>query len=222
MPRWISCWRRAVTAAYKERDPMTKKTTTTRTARVRRNTTETQISIDLNIDGRGSSTIETGMPFLNHMLELFARHALIDLKLKAVGDLEVDYHHTVEDVGLALGSAIDKALGTRKGIVRYGAAYVPMDETLGRVVVDLGGRPYLVSHMACRKKKILEFELALLQEFFQAFVVQARMNLHIEQFYGSEPHHAWESVFKAWARAMRTACAIDPRESSVPSSTGRI
>jgi imidazoleglycerol-phosphate dehydratase len=201
---------------------MKKQTNKNRTAGIRRNTSETQISININIDGTGKHQIETGMPFLNHMLELFARHSLIDLKLKAVGDLDVDYHHTVEDVGLALGSAIDKALGSRKGIVRYGASYIPMDECLARVVVDLGGRPYLVTKMACKKKKILEFELSLLQEFFQAFVVQSRMNLHIEQFYGIEAHHAWEAVFKGWARAMRTACTIDPRETNVPSSKGKI
>ncbi len=193
-----------------------------RTAGIKRNTSETQIAININIDGSGKYQIDTGMPFFNHMLELFSRHSLIDLKLKAVGDLDVDYHHTVEDIGLALGSAIDKALGDRKGIVRYGTSYIPMDECLARVVVDLGGRPYLVSHIACKKKKILEFELSLLQEFFQAFVVQARMNLHIEQFYGAEPHHAWEAVFKGLARAMRTACAIDPREVNVPSSKGKI
>jgi len=193
-----------------------------RTATVRRNTSETQIRVQLDLDGRGASEIDTGMPFFNHMLELFARHALIDLQLRAAGDLDVDYHHTVEDTGLALGGAIDKALGDRKGIRRYGCAYVPMDEALSRVVADLGGRPYLVSTMACRKKKILEFELALLGEFFQAFVVQARMNLHIEQFYGAEAHHAWESVFKAWARAMRMACERDPRETGLPSSKGKI
>lgn len=201
---------------------MKKQINKNRISRIKRDTSETQISLNLNIDGTGKHDIETGMPFLNHMLELFSRHSLIDLKLKAVGDLDVDYHHTVEDVGLALGSAIDKALGSRKGIVRYGASYIPMDECLARVVVDLGGRPYLVSKMACKKKKILEFELSLLQEFFQAFVVQSRMNLHIEQFYGAEAHHAWEAVFKGWARAMRTACTIDPREKNIPSSKGKI
>lgn len=193
-----------------------------RTAAVRRNTKETKIAVEVNLDGSGKCAVKTGIPFLDHMLELFARHALIDIKLKASGDLAVDYHHTVEDIGIALGEAIDKALGTRRGIVRYGCSCVPMDESLSRAVVDLGGRPYLVCQMACRKKKILEFELVLLREFLRAFVVQARMNLHIEQCYGSEAHHAWESVFKAWARAMRTACARDPRDKSVPSSKGRI
>jgi imidazoleglycerol-phosphate dehydratase len=193
-----------------------------RTAAIERNTRETQISLELNLDGSGKSTIETGIPFLNHMLELFSRHSLIDLKLQASGDLDVDYHHLVEDVGLALGTAIDKALGERKGIRRYGFFYVPMDEALCRVVVDLGGRPYLVKNMACKKRKLMEFELALFTDFFQAFVVQARMNLHIDQMLGQEAHHAYEGVFKALARAMRMACEADPRDSGIPSSKGRI
>ena len=194
----------------------------TRTAKVCRNTRETKISVDIDIDGTGINSVETGLPFLNHMLELFSRHSLIDLKLKASGDLEVDYHHTVEDIGLTLGTAIDKALGARRGIGRYGSSYVPMDECLSRVVVDLGGRPYLVSDIACRKRKILDFQLSLLHEFFQAFVVQGRLNLHIAQFYGNEPHHAWEAVFKAFARAMRMACEKDPRDKGIPSSKGTI
>ncbi len=193
-----------------------------RTASEIRNTRETQISIEVNLDGTGVYAIETGMPFLNHMLELFSRHSLIDLQLKATGDLAVDYHHTVEDVGLALGTAIDRALGDRKGIRRYGFFYIPMDEALCRVVVDLGGRPFLVKHMACKKEKLLDFELALFDDFFQAFVVQARMNLHIEQILGQEAHHAYESVFKALARAMRMALEADPRDAGIPSSKGRI
>jgi imidazoleglycerol-phosphate dehydratase len=193
-----------------------------RTASVERNTRETQISLSLNLDGSGKYSVETGIPFLNHMLELFSRHSLIDLDLKANGDLDVDYHHLVEDVGLALGTAIDKALADRKGIRRYGFFYVPMDEALCRVVVDLGGRPYLVKNMACKKRKLMEFELALFTDFFQAFVVQARMNLHIDQLLGQEAHHAYEGVFKALARAMRMACAADPRDSGIPSSKGRI
>jgi len=187
-----------------------------------RETRETQIRIELNLDGAGIYTVDTGLPFLNHMLELFSRHSLIDLQLKATGDLDVDYHHTVEDVGLALGTAIDRALGDRRGIRRYGFFYIPMDEALCRVVVDLGGRPYLVKNMACRKRKLLDFELALFDDFFQAFVVQARMNLHIEQLLGQEAHHAYESVFKALARAMRMALEADPRDAGIPSSKGRI
>lgn len=187
-----------------------------------RETRETQIRIELNLDGVGIYTVETGLPFLNHMLELFSRHSLIDLQLKATGDLDVDYHHTVEDVGLALGTAIDRALGERRGIRRYGFFYIPMDEALCRVVVDLGGRPYLVKNMACKKRKLLDFELALFDDFFQAFVIQARMNLHIEQLLGQEAHHAYESVFKALARAMRMALEADPRDAGIPSSKGRI
>lgn len=193
-----------------------------RTAEIARKTRETDIAIDLNLDGAGKAAIATGLPFMDHMLELLARHGLIDLRLEAKGDLAVDYHHTVEDIGLVLGSTLDKALGTRKGIRRYGAAWVPMDEALSRVVVDLGGRPYLVMNMACRKRKILDFDLSLFGDFFQALTVQARMNLHIEQSYGQEAHHAYESVFKALGRALRTACALDPRETGVPSSKGTL
>jgi len=189
---------------------------------VTRNTRETQISVDVNLDGSGLYSVQTGIPFLSHMLELFSRHALIDLKLKASGDLDVDYHHTVEDIGLALGTAIDQALGDRKGIRRYGSSYIPMDESLSRVVVDLGGRPYLVKQMVCKKRKLLEFELSLFDDFFQAFVVQTRMNLHIEQMLGQEAHHAYESVFKAFAKAMRMATESDPRDAGIPSSKGRI
>jgi len=193
-----------------------------RKARVARKTRETDIVVEINLDGTGVNAISTGLPFMDHMLELLSRHSLIDLKLRAKGDLEVDYHHTVEDIGLALGTALDKALGSRRGIRRYGSFYVPMDEALSRVVIDLGGRPYLVKQMACRKRKILEFDLSLFDEFLQALVVQGRMNLHIEQSYGAEAHHAYESVFKALARALRTACEPDARDKRVPSSKGKI
>lgn len=191
-----------------------------RKAIVVRNTRETQIRVELDVDGNGQYEIETGLPFFNHMLELFAKHALFDLKLKATGDLAVDHHHTVEDVGLALGDALNQALGDRKGIERYGFSLMPMDETLSRVALDLGGRPYLVREMANKKKKILDFELSLLGEFLRAFVTQARMNLHIHQLYGTDAHHAHESVFKGMARAMKTACKRDPRVKGVPSSKG--
>lgn len=193
-----------------------------RTAIVERNTRETQIKIELNIDGEANYEISTGIGFMNHMLELFAKHSMIDLKLKATGDLDVDYHHTVEDIGLALGQAFDKALGDRKGIKRYGFFYMPMDECLSRVALDLGGRPWLVEKYACKKQKIRDFDLSLIHEFFQAFVVQARMNLHINQEYGTEAHHAYESVFKGFARAMRVAMEDDPREKGVPSSKGTV
>ncbi len=189
---------------------------------LQRKTRETRIQVRLNLDGAGRAEIDTGLPFLNHMLELLARHALIDLALRARGDLAVDDHHTVEDIGLSLGTAFDRALGARRGIARYGSAYVPMDEALSRVVVDLGGRPFLVYQLALRRWKIRTFDGKLIEEFLRAFCVQARMNLHVAQLYGAEPHHAFESVFKGLARALRMAAAIDPRERGVPSSKGSL
>jgi imidazoleglycerol-phosphate dehydratase len=193
-----------------------------RKATVVRKTKETDITIALNLDGAGACAIRTGMPFLDHMLELLARHWLVDLKVAARGDLHVDYHHTVEDLGLVLGSALDQALGDRRGIARYGWCLLPMDETLAQVAVDLGGRPYVVFAMANKARKIRDFDLSLLGEFLRAFVTQARMNLHAQQLYGKDPHHAYESIFKGLARALRMACAHDPREKGLPSSKGRI
>lgn len=193
---------------------------TSRATTLERNTRETQIRVELDVDGTGRYTIDTGVPFFNHMLELFAKHSLFDLNLKATGDLDVDDHHTVEDVGLALGDALNAALGDRKGIERYGFALLPMDETLARVALDLGGRPYLVMEMATRRKFIRTFDLGLLEEFMRAFSTQARMNLHIAQLYGKDPHHAYESVFKGLARALRMAVRTNPREPGIPSSKG--
>ncbi len=194
----------------------------TRTACITRATRETQIKIRLTLDGRGCFDIDTGLPFLNHMLELFARHALVNLRLRARGDLDVDYHHTVEDLGLCLGQALDTALGNRRGIRRYGCATIPIDDALSRVVVDLGGRPYLVYAVANKRRKIMAFDVTLIEEFLRAFCVQARMNLHVAQLYGREPHHAYESVFKALARALREAVALDARETGIPSSKGKL
>ncbi|NCC52512.1 MAG: imidazoleglycerol-phosphate dehydratase HisB [Spartobacteria bacterium] len=187
-----------------------------------RKTRETDISLELTIDGEGACSIETGVPFFNHMLELFAKHSLMDVQLKATGDIDVDYHHTVEDVGLVLGETLNEALGDRVGITRYGWCMLPMDETMSRVALDLGGRPFLVYEITNRTKKIRDFELGLFEEFFRAFTVQGRMNLHIAQLYGKDPHHAYESVFKGVARALRMACAPDPRVKGVPSSKGAI
>ncbi|MBI2437296.1 MAG: imidazoleglycerol-phosphate dehydratase HisB [Lentisphaerae bacterium] len=193
-----------------------------RKAHVKRATRETQIEVMLNLDGRGRNDVATGVPFLNHMLELFSRHALIDLRVRARGDLAVDAHHTVEDLGLCLGQALDQALGDRRGIRRYGCAVIPMDDALSRVVVDLGGRPYLVYQVANKRRKIMNFDVSLIEDFLQAFSVQARMNLHVAQLYGREPHHAYESVFKALARALRQAAERDPRETGIPSSKGML
>lgn len=193
-----------------------------RTAEIERNTRETQIRVKINIDGTGCHSISTGIPFLNHMMEIFARHSLIDLEIKAVGDLDVDDHHTVEDLGLVLGSCIDQALGERKGIRRYGFALLPMDESLCQVALDLGGRPYMVFNVNNERKSIKSFDVRLVEEFFRALMTQARMNLHINHIYGDEVHHVYESVFKAFARSMRMAVEIDPRESGVPSSKGVI
>jgi imidazoleglycerol-phosphate dehydratase len=193
-----------------------------RVAEVKRKTSETDIRIRINIDGTGKSRIDTGMPFFDHMLESFSKHSLIDMTVAAKGDLAVDYHHTVEDIGLCIGEALDKALGDRSGIVRYGSSLLPMDDALSRVAVDLGGRPYLVYEVANRKRKIGDFDLGLVGEFMQSLCVQARINLHVAQLYGKEAHHAYESMFKALAKALLMACTRDPRVKGLPSSKGKI
>lgn len=195
---------------------------TARRASQHRQTRETDIAITLDLDGSGRCVIETGIPFMNHMLELFARHALVDLDVKATGDVAVDYHHTVEDLGLVLGACLDQALGDHRGIRRYGSCLLPMDESLSQVAVDLGGRPFLVYRIACRKKKIRDFDVKLIEEFLRAFVVQARLNLHVAHLYGDEVHHAYESIFKGLARALRQAVEPDPRERGIPSSKGTL
>ncbi len=194
----------------------------TRSVSHKRKTAETDIVIELNLDGEGVYRNKTGIPFLDHMLDLLAKHALLDLRVQAKGDLEVDYHHTVEDVGLALGEALNAALGDRKGINRYGWALLPMDEALCQVAMDLGGRPYLVYQLATKKRKIRDFDVDLMEEFFRGFVTQGRMNLHIHQLYGQEPHHALEAVFKGVAKALLMATTRNPRVKGVPSSKGTL
>ncbi len=191
-----------------------------RKAEGHRKTGETDIRVRLVLDGSGQANIATGLPFMDHMLELFAKHSLCDLHVAAAGDLEVDYHHTVEDLGLTLGDALNRALGDRSGIRRYGWCLLPMDDALSRVALDLGGRPFLVFETANRRRKIMDFDLGLIREFFQAFVVQARMNLHVVQLYGRDPHHAYESIFKGVARACGMSWEKDPRVGGIPSSKG--
>ncbi len=191
-----------------------------RIATLNRKTRETDIALRLNLDGTGAYSIDTGIGFFDHMLELFSRHALIDLDLRCVGDLRVDYHHTVEDVGLALGTALDQALGDRRGIRRYGFFMLPMDDARADVAVDLGGRPFLVWKIAHPERLIRDFNVQLLEEFMRALCVNARMNLHVVQPYGAEVHHAYEAVFKGLARAMRMAVEPDPRDHGIPSSKG--
>ena len=187
-----------------------------------RNTRETQISVRLNLDGHGVASVNTGVPFLNHMLELLARHSLCDFQIKAKGDLEVDYHHLVEDLGIALGGAIRQALGDKKGICRYGFAIVPMDECLVRVALDFSGRPYIVYRVKSIKKRIRDFDIALIKEFMQGFANAAQCNLHIELLYGEEPHHIIEAVFKGLAKALDTAKSHDPRVKGIPSTKGKL
>jgi imidazoleglycerol-phosphate dehydratase len=218
----------------------------TRRAELRRTTKETRIAVRLNIDGAGKSSIETGIPFFDHMLTLFARHAVVNLKLSCRGDLEVDAHHTVEDCGIALGQAFSQALGDKKGIRRYGAgfsplnpftgeAYVPMDECLARCVIDFSGRPYLVwrglNEFACKSVSKAEkrqdmssaFRFGLAREFFQGFANEARCNLHVELLYGDEPHHIAEALFKAFAKAVDAACLRDPRMAGqLPTTKGKL
>jgi imidazoleglycerol-phosphate dehydratase len=216
-----------------------------RQAQIKRETKETQIQLKLNIDGTGKSSIKTGVPFFDHMLTLFAKHATVDLGLRCNGDLEVDAHHTVEDCGIALGQAFLKALGDKKGICRYGngfdprnpftgEAYVPMDETLGRCVIDFSGRSYLVwrglDQFSFKVAKLEQqqdmssaFRFGLAREFFQGFANEARCNLHLELLYGEEPHHVVECLFKAFARAVDAACQRDPRiEGQLPSTKGKL
>jgi len=193
-----------------------------RTSLVERKTKETDITIQLNLDGEGKTAIDTGIPFFDHMLELFGRHGLFDLKVRARGDLDVDYHHTVEDLGICLGQAFLKALGEKRGISRYGSATVPMDEALAAVTVDLGGRSFLVYRPKIRRIKIGDFNVGLFREFFRAFTAEARLALHINVFYGDDVHHVVEAVFKGWGRAMRAAAELDPRVKGVPSTKGKL
>jgi imidazoleglycerol-phosphate dehydratase len=219
---------------------------TTRVAKLKRVTGETQIAVELNLDGKGKSSIRTGIPFFDHMLTLFAKHATVDLKLKCKGDLPVDAHHTVEDCGIALGQAFAQALGEKRGLRRYGAgfspknpftgeAYLPMDECLARCVIDFSGRPYLVwrglNDFAQKKISKPErtqdassaFRFGLAREFFQGFTNEARCNLHLELLYGDEPHHIVEALFKAFARATDFACQRDPRiAGQIPSTKGKL
>lgn len=187
-----------------------------------RTTKETQIKLSLELDGSGEGTVRTGIGFFDHMLELFMKHANVDLTVEAQGDIQVDYHHTVEDVGLVLGRAINEALGDRKGLVRYGFASVPMDESLCETSIDLGGRPFLVMSCPVKHMMVKDFEVKLLEEFFRAVSVEARANIHLRQIYGDEAHHICEAFFKSFARALRAAVKIDPSEKGVPSSKGMI
>ena len=193
-----------------------------RRSRIDRKTSETALSVELDIDGKGRSTIETKIPFFDHMLNLFTRHSLVDLTLKADGDIEVDFHHTVEDTGIALGQAFSKALGDKRGIRRYGFSYVPMDETLVRVVVDFSGRPFLEYRAPQRVDAIGHFPFQLVEEFLRGFAVHAALNLHVEILYGRDAHHMAEAVFKALAKAVDAACQIDPRVEGIPSTKGTL
>ncbi|MEK6562778.1 MAG: imidazoleglycerol-phosphate dehydratase HisB [Candidatus Binatota bacterium] len=193
-----------------------------RTAKASRKTKETEIAVELDLDGSGTAEIETGIPFFNHMLEIFARHGLFDLKLHAKGDIEVDFHHTVEDVGLAMGQAFKEALRDKQGICRFGEASVPLDETLAHVVVDLSGRPYLSYNVKIRPGRVGNFDTDLPHEFFQAYANQLGMNLHINVSQGENPHHIIEACFKALARAMERATRIDQRIRGVLSTKGSL
>ncbi|HHH45369.1 MAG TPA: imidazoleglycerol-phosphate dehydratase HisB [Gammaproteobacteria bacterium] len=192
---------------------------TDRKAQLERNTLETQIAVALDLDGSGKTSLDTGVPFLEHMLDQVARHGLLDVSIKAKGDLHIDAHHTVEDIGIALGQAFDQALGDKKGIRRYGHAYVPLDEALSRVVIDFSGRPGLEYHARFARARIGDFDVDLLHEFFQGFVNHARVTLHIDCLRGDNAHHVAETVFKAFGRAIRMAVAPDERMAGMMPST---
>jgi len=196
--------------------------TADRTAKLSRHTKETKVELSLNLDGKGAATVHTGVGFFDHMLDLLSRHSLIDLDVKAEGDLQVDAHHTVEDVGIVLGQAIEKALGDKRGIYRYGWSIVPMDESLAQVALDLSGRPAFVFHVVFSGPTIGDFQTELVEEFFKALATSARMNLHIAVPYGTNNHHIAEAIFKAIAKALRQAVARDPRSDDVPSTKGSL
>jgi imidazoleglycerol-phosphate dehydratase len=194
-----------------------------RSASVERNTSETRIAVELNLDGAGRADLATGIPFLDHMLDQVARHGMVDLKVRAQGDLHIDGHHTVEDIGITIGQAFKSAVGDKKGIVRYGYAYVPLDEALSRVVIDLSGRPGLEFHVPFTRAMIGTFDVDLAHEFFQGFTNHAQVTLHVDNLRGDNAHHQAETVFKAFARALRMACARDPRIAGVlPSTKGTL
>ncbi len=190
-----------------------------RSAQVTRNTLETQISIQLDLDGSGKAKFDTGLPFLEHMLDQVARHGMVDLDIKAKGDLHIDAHHTVEDIGITLGQAFNQAVGDKKGLRRYGHAYVPLDEALSRVVLDVSGRPGLVFNVNFVRSNVGEFDVDLIHEFFQGFVNHALVTLHIDNLTGENAHHQAETVFKAFGRALRMALEADPRMAGVMPST---
>jgi imidazoleglycerol-phosphate dehydratase len=194
-----------------------------RKASVKRTTKETDVEVAVDLDGTGTSSVETGIGFFDHMLDLLARHARIDLTVKAKGDLHIDHHHTTEDVGIALGQAVRKALGDMKGITRYADVHMPMDEALTRVALDISGRPFLVFKAEFSRDKVGAFDTELVQEWFQAFAVNAGVTLHVETLYGSNNHHIAESCFKGLARALRIAVTIDPRAAGeIPSTKGQL
>ncbi|MFM7459439.1 MAG: imidazoleglycerol-phosphate dehydratase HisB [Burkholderiales bacterium] len=194
-----------------------------RNATVARNTKETQITASINLDGSGKASLQSGVPFLDHMLDQIARHGLIDIELKATGDTHIDDHHTVEDIGITLGQAFTKALGDKRGIVRYGHAYVPLDEALSRVVIDLSGRPGLTMKVDFTRSRIAEFDVDLFYEFFQGFVNHALCTLHIDNIRGANAHHQAETIFKAFGRALRMACEADARAAGMlPSTKGAL
>jgi imidazoleglycerol-phosphate dehydratase len=195
----------------------------TRTAEITRNTNETQIRVSINLDGTGKQKLNTGVPFLDHMLDQIARHGLIDLDIECVGDLHIDAHHTVEDTGITLGMAVAKAIGDKKGIRRYGHSYVPLDEALSRVVIDFSGRPGLEMHVPWKRAMIGAFDVDLAHEFFQGFVNHALVSLHIDNLRGENAHHQCETVFKAFGRALRMAAELDPRAAgTIPSTKGSL
>ncbi len=194
-----------------------------RQAQVTRNTLETQINVELSLDGTGRSALETGVPFLDHMIDQIARHGMMDINVCAKGDLHIDAHHTVEDIGITLGQALLKAVGDKKGICRYGHAYVPLDEALSRVVIDLSGRPGLVFNVEFSRARIGDFDVDLIHEFFQGLTNHALMTLHIENLYGKNAHHQAETIFKAFGRALRVAIELDPGAAGIiPSTKGAL